>query len=170
MLLVRMWPAVLIAIVAAVLLPLPGLDNEVRAQPEQPMMSVAPAPPSPEKAAEFGAIAFTPDGSFFSVWKLGSRTEAEEKVRTECAALGRGTCEAMSFGGEICAAIASAKIAKQRKITYSGGGLTPGDAERLALGRCNADRRARGSCQLRTTVCGDGRLDSAARAMEVAAP
>jgi hypothetical protein len=30
----------------------------------------------------------------------------------------------------------------------------------LALGRCNADRRARGTCQLRTTVCGDGRLDS----------
>jgi hypothetical protein len=76
----------------------------------------------------------------------------------------------MSFRGEICAAIASAKIAKQRKITYSGGGLTPGDAERLALGRCNADRRARGSCQLRTTVCGDGRLDSAARATEAAAP
>ena len=52
------------------------------------------------------------------------------------------------------------QLSKQRKITYSGGGLTPGDAERLALGRCNADRRARGTCQLRTTVCGDGRLDS----------
>ena len=63
----------------------------------------------------------------------------------------------MSFRGEICAAIASAQIGKQRKITYSGGGLTPGDAERLALSRCNGDRRARGSCQLRTTVCGDGR-------------
>ena len=169
MLLVRMWLAVLLTIIAAVMLPLPGLDNEVYAEPEQPVMSVAPAPP-PEKAPEFGAIAFTPDGSFFSVWKLGSRTEAEEKVRTECASLGRGSCEAMSFRGEICAAIASAKIAKQRKITYSGGGLTPGDAERLALGRCNADRRARGSCQLRTTVCGDGRLDSAARATEAAAP
>ena len=74
----------------------------------------------------------------------------------------------MSFRGEICAAIASAKIAKERKITYSGGGLTPGDAERLALGRCNADRRARGSCQLRTTVCGDGRSDSTAHATEAA--
>ena len=162
MLLVRIWLTVLLTIVASILLPLPGLDNEIQAQPEQPVTSVAPAPPSPE-APEFGAIAFTPDGSFFSVWKIGSRTEAEEKVRTECAALGRGTCEAMSFRGEICAAIASAQIAKQRKITYSGGALTPSDAERLALGRCNADRRARGSCQLRTTVCGDGRLDSAAR-------
>ncbi|MCZ7594483.1 MAG: DUF4189 domain-containing protein [Hyphomicrobium sp.] len=114
----------------------------------------------PKKAPEFGAIAFAPDGSFFSVWKIGSRLEAEEKVRAECAALGRGACEAVSFRGEVCAAIASGRIAKERKITYSGGGLTPSDAERLALGRCNADRRARGTCQLRTTVCGDGRLDS----------
>jgi hypothetical protein len=66
----------------------------------------------------------------------------------------------VSFRGEVCAAIASGQVTKKRKITYSGGGLTPSDAERLALGRCNADRRARGTCQLRTTVCGDGRLDS----------
>ncbi|KAB2941562.1 MAG: DUF4189 domain-containing protein [Hyphomicrobium sp.] len=160
MLLLRMLHTLLLTIVAAVLLPLPGFDLEARAEPEQPpQLSIAPAP-VPEKAPEFGAIAFAPDGSFFSVWKIGSRLEAEEKVRAECAALGRGACEAVSFRGEVCAAIASGRIAKERKITYSGGGLTPSDAERLALGRCNADRRARGTCQLRTTVCGDGRLDS----------
>ena len=164
MLLVRMWLALLLSIIAAVVFPLPGLDQEVRAEPERPVMSIAPAIPRPDGDALYGAIAFTPDGSFFSVWRIGSRTEAEDKVRAECAALGRGACEAMSFRSEICAAIASAQIGKQRKITYSGGGLTPGDAERLALGRCNGDRRARGSCQLRTTVCGDGRLDSASRA------
>jgi hypothetical protein len=156
---------VFLAIVAAVILPLPGLDHEVRAEPERPVMSIAPAT-APEQEMQFGAIAFTPDGSFFSVWSISSRTEAEEKVRTECASLGRGTCEAMSFRGEICAAIASGKLNKQRKITYSGGGLSPSDAERLALARCNADRRARGTCQLRTTVCGDGRLDSTARAAD----
>jgi len=159
----------LLAIVAAVMLPLPGLDHEVRAEPERPVMSIAPAPQAAQEP-QFGAIAFTPDGSFFSVWSISSRTEAEEKVRTECASLGRGTCEALSFRGEICAAIASGKLNKQRKITYSGGGLNPSDAERLALARCNADRRARGTCQLRTTVCGDGRLDSTARAAEPATP
>jgi hypothetical protein len=163
MLLVRMWLALLLSIIAAVVFPLPGLDYEVRAEPERPVVSIAPAIPRPDDAL-YGAIAFTPDGSFFSVWRIGSRTEAEDKVRSECSALGRGACEAVSFRGEICAAIASAEIGKQRKITYSGGGLTPGDAERLALRRCNADRRARGSCQLRTTVCGDGRVDSASRA------
>jgi len=160
---------VLLAIVAAVMFPLPGLDHEVRAEPERPVMSIAPAPQAAQEP-QFGAIAFTPDGSFFSVWSISSRTEAEEKVRTECASLGRGTCEAMSFRGEICAAIASGKLNKQRKITYSGGGLSPSDAERLALARCNADRRARGTCQLRTTVCGDGRLDSTARAAEPVTP
>jgi hypothetical protein len=159
----------LLAIVAAVMLPLPGLDHEVRAEPERPVMSIAPAPQAAQEP-QFGAIAFTPDGSFFSVWSISSRTEAEEKVRTECASLGRGACEALSFRGEICAAIASGKLNKQRKITYSGGGLSPSDAERLALARCNADRRARGTCQLRTTVCGDGRLDSTARAAEQATP
>lgn len=159
----------LLAIVAAVVLPLPSLDHEVRAEPERPVMSIAPVVEA-EQEPQYGAIAFTPDGSFFSVWKISSRTEAEEKVRTECATLGRGTCEALSFRGEICAAIASGQLGKQRKITYSGGGLSPGDAERLALARCNADRRARGTCQLRTTVCGDGRLDSTARAAEPAAP
>jgi hypothetical protein len=164
MLLVRMWLALLLSIIVAVVFPLPGLDYEVRAEPQRPVMSIAPAMPRPADDTHYGAIAFTPDGSFFSVWRIGSRTEAEDKVRAECTALGRGACEAMSFRGEICAAIASAQIGKQRKITYSGGGITPGDAERLALVRCNGDRRARGSCQLRTTVCGDGRLDSASRA------
>jgi len=98
------------------------------------------------------------------VWKIGSRLEAEEKVRMECSALEHGTCEAVSFRGEICTSIATGEIPKKRKITYAGGGLDPGAAEKLALGRCNGDRRARGTCQLRTTVCGDGRLDSASRA------
>ncbi len=150
---------VLFAIIFAALLPLPQFDAEAQAQAEQPQLSIAPAP-LPDKPSEYGAIAFTPDGSFFSVWKIRSRLEAEEKVRAECAELGRGNCEAVSFRGEVCAAIASGRIAKERQVTYSGGGLKPSDAERLALGRCNADRRARGTCQLRTTVCGDGRLDS----------
>lgn len=154
--------AVLLSIIAAALLPLPGFSVEVPAQePDLPALSLAPMP-APQGSV-YGAIAFTPDGSFFSVWKIGSRLEAEEKVRMECSALGRGSCEAVSFRGEICTSIATGEIRKQRKITYAGGGLDPSAAEKLALGRCNGDRRARGTCQLRTTVCGDGRLDAASR-------
>jgi hypothetical protein len=161
MLLVGVSRAVLLSLIAAILLPLPGFGVEATAQePAEPQLTIAPAPPS-TKAAQYGAIAFTPDGSFFSVWKIASRLEAEEKVRSECSGLGRGTCEAVSFRGEICTSIATGEIAKERRITYAGGGLQPKDAEKLALSRCNSDRRARGTCQLRTTVCGDGRLDSA---------
>ena len=159
----RILYTVLIAIITATLLPLADFSRDAHAQAEeqQPQLSIAPATSTRTIAEEYGAIAFTPDGSFFSVWKIGSRLEAEEKVRAECAEMQRGNCEAVTFGGEVCAAIASGSISKQRKVTYSGGGLTPGDAEQLALSRCNADRRARGTCQLRTTVCGDGRIDSA---------
>jgi len=160
----RFWMrAVLLSIITAILLPLPGLGVEATAQqPDPPRLSVTPAPDS--GTAVYGAIAFTPDGSFFSVWKITSRLEAEDKVRAECAGLKRGSCEAVSFRGEICTSIATGELSKKRKITYAGGGLSPSDAERLALGRCNSDRRARGTCELRTTVCGDGRLDAASRA------
>jgi uncharacterized protein DUF4189 len=171
MLPVRILTALLIALVAAVLLPLTSFDFEARAEPdERPRISVAPAQ-TPEKTPEYGAIAFAPDGSFFSVWKIASQAEAEDKARAECNALERGLCEALSFRGEVCAAIASGEIGKDRKITYSGGGLNPGDAERIALARCNADRRAQGSCRLRTSVCGDGRAaDATARASETQTP
>jgi hypothetical protein len=160
----RMLRAVLLSILTALLLPLPGFGVEATAQqPDQPQLSIAPAPPLADNSPVYGAIAFTPDGSFFSVWKIGSRLEAEDKVRTECTSLARGSCEAVSFRGEICTSIATGEIARKRKITYAGGGLNPSDAERLALSRCNGDRRARGTCKLRTTVCGDGRLDSASR-------
>lgn len=162
MLHVRVSRAVLISILAAILFPFSGVGVDATAQqPDaEPQLSIAPPQPT-DNPGVYGAIAFTPDGSFFSVWKIGSRLEAEEKVRVECASLGRGSCEAVSFRGEVCTAIATGEIGKKRKITYAGGGLLPGDAEKLALGRCNGDRRARGTCQLRTTVCGDGRLDSA---------
>jgi hypothetical protein len=156
--------AVLLTIIAAVLFHMPGFDIEAAAQQPDPAPTMSIAPPSaPSTASVYGAIAFTPDGSFFSVWKIGSRIEAEEKVRNECSSLGRGSCEAVSFRGEICTSIATGEIAEKRKITYAGGGLAPGAAEKIALGRCNSDRRARGTCKLRTTVCGDGRLDSASR-------
>jgi hypothetical protein len=154
--------AVFASILAAVLFPLPGMGVEAIAQqPDEPQHFAIAPPTAPAGTAVYGAIAFTPDGSFFSVWEIGSRLEAEEKVREECAGMGRGSCEAVSFRGEICTSIATGEIGKKRKITYAGGGLNPGDAEKQALGRCNGDRRARGTCQLRTTVCGDGRLDSA---------
>ena len=138
---------------ALILVPAAGLEAQPGAPP------AAPQSPAPWVAPslEFGAIAFTADGSFASVWKLPSKAEAEAKVAVDCATFKRGQCEIVSFRAELCAAIASFQIGKERKVTYAGGGLTPADAQRSALERCNGDKRARGSCGLRTVVCGDGR-------------
>jgi len=106
---------------------------------------------------QFGAIAFTADGSFASAWKQASKSEAEAKVGADCARFERGKCEVVSFRAELCAAIASFQIDVDRKVTYAGGGLARADAQRSALERCNRDERAHKSCKLRTVVCADGR-------------
>jgi hypothetical protein len=118
-----------------------------------------PQSPAPETATapQYGAIAFTADGSFASAWKHPTKAEAEAKVLGDCVKFRRGTCEVVSFRKELCAAIASVEIGKEHKLTYAGGGLTRADANRSALERCNGDKRARRSCQLRTVVCADGR-------------
>lgn len=119
----------------------------------------SPFAPQPDTAtaAEFGAIAFTADGSFSAVWKRRSKRTAESQVLADCAKLKRGECQVVGFRQELCAAIASFRTTKDLKVTYAGGGVTKADARRSALERCNGDDRARRSCQIRTVVCGDGR-------------
>ena len=113
--------------------------------------------PWADPARKFGALAFTADGSFASVWQVASRAEAEARVRDDCLRYERGACEVVSFGATVCAAIATAQIAEDRKITYSGGGLSRDEAEETALKRCKRDKRSKETCELRTVVCGDGR-------------
>lgn len=116
--------------------------------------TLAPWAPS---ATQFGAIAFTADGSFASVWQLATKDEAEARVRDDCLKYQRGACEVVGFGAEVCAAIATADIGDERKVTYAGGATSPDEAEELALKRCKHDKRTKDTCTLRTVVCGDGR-------------
>lgn len=108
----------------------------------------------------FGAIAFTADGSWATVWKMPSCAEAEANVATRCAKFGRGSCEVVAFPGEHCVGLATfiGRSGRTRwKLSFTGGGLTGPEAQRTAMNRCNDDKRTRGQCQLRTLVCGDGR-------------
>jgi Domain of unknown function (DUF4189) len=130
------------------------------AQPGEQVPSRLPQSPAPwvEPAPElFGAIAFTADGSFASAWKSPSKAKVEAKVLAECSEFKRGRCELVSVRDGLCAAIATFHVGEARKVTYAGGGLTPADAQRLALQRCNGDQRSGRKCQVRTVVCGDGR-------------
>ena len=81
---------------------------------------------------------------------------AQAKVAATCARFKRGVCQVVSFGAKVCAAIASFEL-KDRKVTYSGGALAPGDAQQAALRRCKEDGRSGGRCELRAVVCADGR-------------
>jgi hypothetical protein len=130
------------------------LSTAVVAQ-EQPAQSPAPWAEMPIR---YGAIAFTADGSFWTAWKFRSKAAAQAKVAAGCAQLNRGVCQVVSFGAQVCAAIVSFEFGKDgRKVTYSGGGVTPGAAQQAALLRCKEDGRSGGRCDLRAVVCADGR-------------
>jgi len=137
----------------AAFLLLPGTGALAQVRWPEPLTPPQPSAPPPQ----FGAIAFTADGSFSAVWKRASKGEAEAKVLADCEKLKRGKCQVVGFRQEVCAAIASFRTGKDLRVTYAGGGVTKADAKRSALDRCNGDARAGKSCHIRTVVCGDGR-------------
>jgi hypothetical protein len=117
-------------------------------------------PASNDKPTVWGALAFTADGSWATAWSKPSKAEAESNVAIACAKFGRGRCEVVSFSGDYCAALATyigAHSRRRYKLSFSAGGRTVPEAQHAAMERCNSDTRTRGRCQLRTTVCGDGR-------------
>jgi len=129
-----------------------GQDNSDRS------ISDRDRPASSEGA--WGAIAFTADGSYSSTWKMLSQPEAEAKVLRQCARFGRGGCEVVSFSGQQCAALATFLGSYKRRrwnLSFTAGGMTYPSAQNAAMERCNADERAQGRCQPRTTACADGR-------------
>ena len=115
--------------------------------------------PAPWAAApiRYGAIAFAADGSYSTAWKYRSKAAAQAKVASMCSRFKRGMCQVVGFGARVCAAIASFESGKGRKVTYSGGALSPQEAQQAALRRCKEDSRSGGRCELRVVVCADGR-------------
>lgn len=133
-------------------------------QPAPPLIDNRgpPAPPlNPQPAADvWGAIAFTADGSYSSIWKMPSKAEAEAKVAMKCASFGRGSCEIASFSGRECAALATFIGNYKRRrwtLSFTSGGYTYPEAQNAVLARCNSDERTQGRCQPRTAACADGR-------------
>jgi Domain of unknown function (DUF4189) len=123
-------------------------------------VATASAQTSSDKSDVWGALAFTADGSWATAWKKPSKSDAEANVAVACAKFGRGKCEVVSFNGEYCAALATyigSHSRRRYKLSFSAGGTSVPQAQKAAMDRCNDDRRTRGKCQLRTTVCGDGR-------------
>jgi hypothetical protein len=131
----------------------PKVDFIPQLSPDQ-----QPAPGQPDAAGDvlWGAIGYTADGSWSSVWKMASKDEAEAAVAKKCAAFGRGSCEVVSFSGGRCVALATFN-GRRWQLSFTSGADTYPEAQRNALARCNADERTRGNCQFRTAACSDGR-------------
>jgi len=86
----------------------------------------------------------------------GIESRAERTSPSVARAWAMAACETVSFPGELCVALANYRGGGYR-AAYTGGGQTSPEAQQTAIDRCNADRRTRARCQLRTVVCGDGR-------------
>ena len=134
----------------------PTLDP-VPFKPEPPPLNPIP-PKAPDDASDtqWGAMAFTADGSYSTIWKMHSQPEAEASVAKQCAEYGRGGCKVFSISGQECAALATF-INRRYQLSYTAGGMTYPEAQSNALGRCNADGKTRGRCRSRTAFCADGR-------------
>jgi hypothetical protein len=143
--------------------PAPLAPSPPTSIPSTPIPSPNPPVPSqPDTSAElkWGAIGFTADGSYSTIWKMPSQAEAEVTVAKHCAEFGRGGCKVVSFSGQECVALATfiGSYARRRwQLSFTAGGMTYPEAQGAALGRCNADERSRGRCQSRTAACADGR-------------
>jgi hypothetical protein len=127
-----------------------------------PSLEPRPAPGEPNNSSGiyWGAIAFTADGSYSSVWKVPSQPEAEASALKQCARFGRGGCEVVSFSGQECVALATFIGNYRRRrwnLSFTAGGTTYPDAQKAAINRCNSDERSQGQCQPRTAACADGR-------------
>jgi hypothetical protein len=127
-----------------------------------PMLQPKAAPEEPSTSSDgyWGAIAFTADGSYSSVWKVPSQAEAEAHVLKQCARFGRGGCEVTTVSGQQCVALATFIGNYRRRrwsLSFTAIGSTYPEAQSNALGRCNADERSQGQCQSRTAACADGR-------------
>jgi hypothetical protein len=128
-----------------------------------PSPSLGPGQPAPVEPGSspddgWGAIGFTADGSYSTIWKAPSKAEAE--VAKKCSAFGRGGCQVVSFSGKECGALATFIGNYKRRrwdLSFTEGGETYPEAQNAALDRCNSDERSQGRCTSRIVACADGR-------------
>jgi hypothetical protein len=127
-----------------------------------PSLPGQPTPAQPDSSPDdvWGAIGFTADGSYSTVWKAPSKAEAEAEVAKKCSAFGRGGCQVVSFSGKQCGALATYIGNYKRRrwnLSFTAGGETYPEAQNAALERCNSDERSQGRCTSRIAACADGR-------------
>jgi Domain of unknown function (DUF4189) len=116
---------------------------------------------SRKDSGEWGAIGYAADGTYAGAWKMPTLAMAHRKVTSECAAFERGSCEVVTFPAHYCAALATyigPDEDKRNRTSRYGIDRTPEAAQRLAITACSVAASAdRQHCEVKGTVCGDGR-------------
>jgi len=140
----------------------PSPPSSPRTDYVPPMLQPKPGPTEQGNPSDlyWGAIAFTADGSYSTVWKVPSQPEAEAHVLKQCARFGRGGCEVTTISGQQCVGLATFIGSYRRRrwsLSFTAIGPTYPDAQNAALQRCNSDERSQGQCQTRVAACADGR-------------
>ena len=103
---------------------------------------------SSDSADYFGAIAFTADGSWATVWKMTSRPRPKPMWPSGVPSSGAGAARWSHFPGEQCVGLATfiGRSGRTRwKLSFTGGGMSGPEAQRTAMDRCNSDSRTRGA-------------------------
>jgi len=147
---------VLVCLLAAPAAAQPRMPNQ-NPQPDPSPGSLGPPSGSPSAPSQsnWGAIAFTAEGSYATAWQQPSKAEAEANVLRRCAKFGRGACEVATTPGQ-CLALATVRAGRWR-LAFTAGGTTTPEAQQNAKNRCNGDKRSRNRCEIKISICGDGR-------------
>jgi hypothetical protein len=124
--------------------PAPSLPKADYIPPNLGPTQPAPGQPSTSTDIMWGAISFTADGSYSTVWKMASQPEAEARVAKKCAEYGHGGCQTVSFSGQECVALATFNGPYRRRrwyLSFTAGGDTYPDAQSAALDDRSIDYR-----------------------------
>lgn len=78
-------------------------------------------------AGVVGALAFTADGSWSTVWKMPSEAAGEVNVLKRCVAFGHGACKVVTMFGQECVGLATFIGTYRRRrwrLSFTAGGMT----------------------------------------------
>jgi hypothetical protein len=110
----------------------------------------------------WGAIGYTGSGGHIGVTQRPTRARAEEDAEAECASktVTIKRCKTLTVAGNRCVALVHSfynngidKVAQ----TYVAYGDDPASVGQSALADCKANAQIRNNCEIRRTLCADGR-------------
>jgi hypothetical protein len=108
----------------------------------------------------WGAIGYTGSGGHVGVTQRPTRARAEEDAKAECESKAGRRCQTLTVAENRCVALVHSIFNDGRGRVvqnYSAFGDDPTSVRQLALADCKAKAQIRDNCEIRRTLCADGR-------------